>query len=194
MIYNLEYKFRTMKKSDISILIADDDVNIRNSLVELLMKMLSEKNINIAEADNGTKAIAMLEKNDYDVLLLDLDIPGLNGMDVLRQLKAHDIQTEIIILTGHSAMSTAVEAIKIGAYDYLTKPFNADELITVIEKAYEKRILLKENILLRTQIKKQSEAGKIITVSPLMFELLENVRKIANSDFPVLNFRRKRRR
>ena len=186
MTYDLEYKFRTMKKSGISILIADDDVNIRNSLVELFMSMLSEKKINIAEADNGTAAIAMLEKNDYDVLLLDLDMPGLSGMDVLRQLKAHDIQTEIIILTGHSAMSTAVEAIKIGAYDYLTKPFNADELITVVEKAHEKSMLLRENILLRTQIKKQSEAKKIITASPLMFELLENVRKIANSDFPVL--------
>lgn len=186
MTYDLEYKFRIMKKSGISILIADDDVNIRRSLFELFMNMLSEKKINIAEADNGTTAIAMLDKNDYDVLLIDLDMPGLNGMDVLRQLKAHDIQTETIILTGHAAVSTAVEAIKIGAYDYLTKPFNADELITVVEKAHEKSILLRENILLRTQIKKQSETRKIITANPLMFELLENVRKIANSDFPVL--------
>jgi len=175
-----------MKKSGISILIADDDDNIRKALVGLFMNRLSEKNLNIAEADNGTTAIALLEKNEYDVLLLDLDMPGLSGMDILRQLKAHDIQTEIIILTGHATVSTAVEAIKIGAYDYLTKPFNADELITVVEKAYEKRVLRRENILLRTQIKKQAEAKKIITVSPLMFELLEKVRKIANSDFSVL--------
>jgi DNA-binding NtrC family response regulator len=186
LTYDLEYKFRIMKKSGISILIADDDVNIRNTLFELFTSMLSEKNINITETDNGTTAIALLENNDYDVLLLDLDMPGLSGMDVLRQLKGQDIQTEIIILSGHATLSTAVEAIKIGAYDYLTKPFNADELITVVEKAHEKSILLRENILLRTQIKKQSEAKKIITASPLMFELLENVRKIANSDFPVL--------
>ena len=175
-----------MKKSGISILITDDDDKIRSSLFRLFMNSLSEKNLNIAEADSGTAAIALLEKYEYDVLLLDLDMPGLSGMDVLRQLKAHDIQTEIIILTGHATVSTAVEAIKIGAYDYLTKPFNADELITVVEKAYEKRILLRENILLRTQIKKQSETKKIITVSPLMFELLEQVKKIANSDFSVL--------
>lgn len=175
-----------MKKSGISILIADDDDNIRKALVGLFMNRLSEKNLYIAEADNGTTAIAMLEKNEYDVLLLDLDMPGPSGMDILRQLKAHDIQTEIIILTGHATVSTAVEAIKIGAYDYLTKPFNADELITVVEKAYEKRVLRRENILLRTQIKKQAETKKIITVSPLMLELLEKVRKIANSDFSVL--------
>jgi DNA-binding NtrC family response regulator len=75
---------------------------------------------------------------------------------------------------------------KLGAYDYLTKPFKIEELKVIIEKAYEKKKLVSENLLLKTQIKRQAETYKIITKSPLMFEILENVKKVAISDFPVL--------
>src|SRR4030042_936300 len=164
------------------ILIADDDKNLR----KVLMNELSEEGFNVNETDNGIKAVEMLEKDEYDVLLLDLNMPGLSGMDVLKKIKDLEIPTEVIILTAHATVSTAVDAMKLGAYDYLTKPFQINELITFIEKAYEKKKLLSENLLLKSQIKRQSVTKDIITKNPLMLEILENVKKIAISDLPIL--------
>ena len=164
------------------ILIADDDKNLR----KVLMNELSEEGFNVNETDNGIKAVEMLEKDEYDVLLLDLNMPGLSGMDVLKKIKDLEIPTEVMILTAHATVSTAVDAMKLGAYDYLTKPFQINELITFIEKAYEKKKLLSENLLLKSQIKRQSVTKDIITKNPLMLEILENVKKIAISDLTIL--------
>jgi DNA-binding NtrC family response regulator len=164
------------------VLIADDDKNLR----KVLFHELSDEGFDVADTDSGIKAIHILEKEEYDVLLLDLNMPGLNGMEVLKKLKAFEIPIEVIILTADATVSTAVEAMKLGAYDYLTKPFRFEELKAVTGKAYEKKKLLSENVLLKTQIKRQSEAPKIITRSPLMYEILENVKKIAQSEFAVL--------
>lgn len=164
------------------ILISDDDKNVR----KVLMNELSEEGFSVDDTESGIKTMELLEKEEYDVLLLDLNMPGLGGMEVLKKIKNLEIPTEVIILTGHGTVSNAVEAMKLGAYDFLTKPFNLEELKAVIEKAYEKKILLSENIILKTQIKRQSEAEKIITKSPLMLDILETVKKVALSDFPVL--------
>lgn len=164
------------------ILVADDDKNLR----KVLLNELSDGGFEVSEADSGIKAMELLEKEEYDVLLLDLNMPRLSGMEALKKIKASEIPTEIIILTANATVSTAVEAMKRGAYDYLTKPFKIDELKAVIEKAYEKKKLLSENLLLRTQIKSQTEVPKIITKSPLMLGILETVKKVAMSASPVL--------
>lgn len=164
------------------ILVADDDKNLR----KVLLNELSDGGFEVSEADSGIKAMEFLEKEEYDVLLLDLNMPRLSGMEALKKIKASEIPTEVIILTANATVSTAVEAMKRGAYDYLTKPFKIDELKAVIEKAYEKKKLLSENLLLRTQIKRQTEVPKIITKSPLMLEILETVKKVAMSASPVL--------
>lgn len=164
------------------ILVADDDKNLR----KVLLNELSDGGFEVSEADSGIKAMELLEKEEYDVLLLDLNMPRLSGMEALKKIKASEIPTEIIILTANATVSTAVEAMKRGAYDYLTKPFKIDELKAVIEKAYEKKKLLSENLLLRTQIKRQTEVPKIITKSPLMLGILETVKKVAMSASPVL--------
>jgi len=144
------------------IIIADDDKNLR----KVLANELFEEGFNVAEADDGIKAVGLIEKNEYDVLLLDLNMPGLGGLDVLEKIKELEIPVEVIILTAHATISTAVEAMKMGAYDYLTKPFQIEELKMIIEKAYEKKRLLRENILLKSQIKRRSESKDIITESP----------------------------
>jgi len=164
------------------ILVADDDKNLR----KILKIELSEEGLNVEEAESGTKAIDLLDKNDYDVLLLDLNMPGLGGMDVLEKVKAGEVPIEIIVLTGHSTVPTAVQAMKLGAYDYLTKPFKMDELKVVIQRAYERKELLSENVALRTQVKRQSQSQKIITQNSSMLEILENVERVALSDLPVL--------
>jgi DNA-binding NtrC family response regulator len=164
------------------ILIADDDKNLR----KVLLNELSDEGFDVDEAENGIKTMALLEKDEYDVLLLDLNMPGLSGMDVLKKIKNLEIPAEVIILTAYATVSTAVDAMKTGAYDFLTKPFQIEELIAVIEKAYEKKNLLNENLLLRSQIKRQSATERIITKSPLILEILETVKKFAVSDLPIL--------
>ena len=164
------------------IVIADDDKNLR----KVLVNELSDEGFEVAETDQGTKTVELLERNEYDVLLLDLNMPGLSGLDVLKKIKELEIPTEVIILTAYATVSTAVETMKIGAYDYLTKPFQIEELKTVIEKAYEKKQLLRENLLLKSQIKRQADTKNIITANPMMLEILENVKKFAVSDLPVL--------
>ncbi|HMK50375.1 MAG TPA: sigma-54 dependent transcriptional regulator [Thermodesulfovibrionales bacterium] len=166
----------------IKVIIADDDKNLR----KVLLNELYEEGFNVTETDDGIKTIELLEKNEYDVLLLDLNMPGLGGLEVLEKIKELEVPSEVIILTAHATVSTAVEAMKMGAYDYLTKPFQIEELKTIIEKAYEKKQLLKENLLLKSQIRRQSEAKDIITESPCMVSVLQTVRKIAVSSLPIL--------
>jgi two-component system response regulator AtoC len=164
------------------ILIADDDKNLRM----VLKNELADAGFDISEASNGKKTIDMLKKDEYDVLILDLNMPGLNGIDVLKKIKKVDIATETIILTAHATVSTAVEAMKLGAYDFITKPFQMDELIVTIEKAFEKKSLIRENLILKSQIKRQSTAQGIITKSPRMLELLETIKKASSADLPIL--------
>lgn len=164
------------------ILIADDDRNLR----KVLVNELSEEGFETDDAESGNQARELLEKEDYDVMTLDLTMPGLGGIEVLKWMKTMEMPTEVIILTGNAAVPTAVEAMKLGAYDYLSKPFKMDELKLVIGKAFEKKMLLNENLVLKAGIKRQSEGEKIITKNPSMLEILGNVRKMTGSDLPVL--------
>jgi DNA-binding NtrC family response regulator len=164
------------------ILIADDDKNLRT----VLKNELADAGFDISEASDGKKTIDMLKKDNYDVLILDLNMPKLNGIDVLKKTKKLGIPTETIILTAHATVSTAVEAMKLGAYDFITKPFQIDQLIATSEKAFEKKNLVHENLLLKSHIKRQSTAQGIITKNPRIFELLETIRKVSTSDLPIL--------
>ncbi len=164
------------------ILIADDEKNIREILRNELAAVMSRVEV----AENGIKALELLEKDEYDVLLLDLSMPGMGGIDVLKKLNTLDIPTEVIVLTAHASIQTAVDAMKLGAYDYLTKPFKMAELLPIIEKACEKKKLRRENLLLKTHVKKQSEISSLIAESPVMRDVLGRARKVAQSDFPVL--------
>ncbi len=164
-------------------LIADDEINLR----EVLIHELSRRGYHTTGASNGLEALDLLEKNEYDVLLLDLNMPKLGGIEILKKIKFLDIPTEVIVLTAFATVSTAVEAMKLGAYDYLTKPFDLEELAAIIEKAYEKKRLRNENLLLKTQIRLQSERkNKLVAKSPVMLGLLEMIKKVAISNFPVL--------
>ena len=162
------------------ILIADDERNIR----ELLRDELASSASRVAVAENGRKALELLEKEEFDVLLLDINMPEMDGIEVLKKLNGQDIPTEVIILTAHATIQTAVEAMKLGAYDYLLKPFKIAELLPVLEKAYEKKKLRSENILLKTQVKKQSEVRTLIAESRVMREVIERSKIIASPTFP----------
>lgn len=172
-----------MKTFKIRVLIADDDNNLR----EVLTGELSRRGFQADGARNGLEALEVMEEKEYDILLLDLNMPGLDGIEVLKKMTHLEIPTEVIVLTANATISNAVEAMKLGACDYLTKPCNLAELKTVIEKAFEKKQLRKENILLKTQLNRESYGNrKFIAKSPAMMALLDTVEKIGTSDLPVL--------
>lgn len=164
------------------ILIVDDEKNLR----QVLRIELAAGGAEVEEAENGLKALYLLEKEEYDVVLLDLNMPYLGGIEVLKKMKFLEYPSEVIILTANATISTAVEAMKMGAYDFLTKPFHMEELSPVIEKAYEKKRLRNENLLLKTQLQRQAGRPAIVFRSRLIGDLLETVKKVAQSDFPVL--------
>ena len=164
------------------ILIVDDEKNLR----QVLAIELSVDGDEVDAAEDGVRALELLEKKEYDVVLLDLNMPRMGGIDVLKKIRALDLPVEVIILTANTTVTVAVEAMKLGAYDYLTKPFRLEELSPIIEKAFEKKKLRSENLILKTQLDRKQDNGHIVAKSPAMLELLTTAGKIAASDYPVL--------
>ncbi len=171
-----------MNKLPIKILILDDEKNIR----EMLRDELAGRVSHVVEADSGQKALELMAHEEFDVLLLDLNMSGLHGIEVLKRMRDHEFATEAIVFTGHGSVATAVEAMKLGAYDYIMKPVSVAELLPVIEKAAEKKKLRAENLLLKTQVKRHWETPALVAQSRAMLEALETAQIAGASDFPVL--------
>jgi DNA-binding NtrC family response regulator len=133
------------------ILVIDDSPEI----VNLFSEYLRGEGYEVDTAQDGAKGIAFIEGNFYDLILTDLKMPGTDGMDVLRYITEHSPDSICIILTGYGTVRNAVEAIKLGAFDYLTKPVKLDEILVTFQRAFEYRDLKRENIHLRSQLKKK---------------------------------------
>jgi DNA-binding NtrC family response regulator len=166
----------------IKVLIIDDEKNIR----DVLGTELATFGFKTAAAGTAKTGLVLLEQEEFDVLLLDLNMPGMCGLDVLKQIQAEDIPVEVVVLTADAAIPSAVEAIKLGAYDYLVKPVDLDHLSNVISKAQEKKTLRNENIRLKTTIKREEEREQLIAKSLSMQACLEIVNKVAGTDYAVL--------
>jgi len=164
------------------ILVVDDEKNLR----EVLRIELTAAGAEVTEAENGIQALERIEREEFDVMLLDLNMPVLGGIDVLKKMKPFELSVEVVVLTAHATVSTAVDAMKLGAYDFLTKPFHLEELIQVIDKAVEKKKLRNENLLLKTQVRRQTDLPLIIGTSSAVQDLLEAAGKVAQSGLPVL--------
>src|SRR5512147_2495389 len=126
-----------MMRKDIKVLIVEDDQPLR----ELLQIELSRSGYKVEAAANGEEGLAMYKEQIFNIVLLDVRMPGADGVEILQQMRAESNIPEIIMFTGHGTIETAVECIKHGAYDYLTKPVKLDELEMLIDKAYEKNRL-----------------------------------------------------
>ncbi len=164
------------------ILIIDDTAYI----LELLSEFLRAKGYEVTIAQDGTTGIAGLEKDSYDLVLTDLKMPGLNGMDVLNYVISHCPETLCIILTGHGSIKNAVEAVKAGAYDYLTKPVDLEEILIAIQRAIEFRNLKRENVLLRNQLRKKYRFDNIIGDSGPMQKVFQTIEKVADTDSTIM--------
>ena len=117
------------------ILLVDDEF----TFTENMAKLLNARGYRVTTANSGDEAIRMLEKENFDVVVLDLKMPGMDGITTLKEIKKLDLFTETLILTGHGSIDSALEAVKLGAYDYLTKPCEIDELVAKIEGAWAKK-------------------------------------------------------
>lgn len=118
------------------VLVVDDEEHFCRSL----LKILSVRKIPAFAVHRGETALEELARNPYDIVLLDVKMPGISGIEVLKRLKAQGNQAEVIVLSGHASMETAVEIVKYGAYDYLLKPCDTEELLLKISNAYDQKL------------------------------------------------------
>jgi len=166
----------------VKILAVDDDEPMRR----LLMKELPRKGFVVETAPDGDTALGLIKRNTYDVVLLDIVMPGTDGITLMKKLKQDPASPVIIVLTGKATVETAVEAMKHGAYDYLTKPYKLDELVIIINRAYEFGQLKIKNQLLQQELVRQETSSEIIARSPQFRDILSLIRKIAPTDSTVL--------
>jgi DNA-binding NtrC family response regulator len=170
------------EQRDARLLIAEDEANLRL----VLQKELQRLGYRVQAASDGEAALRKLEESNVDVLLCDINMPRMDGMELLRRVHERPNPPEVIMLTGQGTIETAVEAMKIGAYDYLTKPYSITELDVRVRQAVEKRNLRVDNQRLRAQLERQSALPEIVSQSQAMNEAIRLVERVAPSDASVL--------
>ena len=163
-------------------LIVDDDAEVRS----LLTGVLTRDQMTVVEAASGSEAMEALGRDEFDVGLVDVRLPDHSGLDILRWARGADIDTEFIVLTGQADVDTAVEAMRLGAYDFVAKPWKNVELLEVVRKAVEKKALRRENVVLRDVITRRDGGQDIVGESPEIREVLSIIARVAPSDSPVL--------
>jgi two-component system NtrC family response regulator len=168
-------------RRDAKILVVEDERAFR----ELLETELSRTGYKVETAGNGEEGLEKYRQEVFNVVLLDMRMPGMDGVEVLKQMRSESMIPEIIVFTGHGTIETAVECIKHGAYDYLTKPVKLDELEMVIDKACEKNRLRLENINLKLEINKLDQ-HRIVGKSQVIQKVLETVKRWGATDEHVL--------
>lgn len=165
----------------IRVLVIDDEEPLRR----LLKKELARKGFAVETAEDGRIALALLRETSFDVILLDIVMPGIDGITFMKKLKGDPAAPSIIVLTGRATIETAVEAMKNGAFDYLTKPYKLDELIIIINRAFEYgRLSIKTQLLQQELVRKESPF-EFVCRSRQMQEILGLIRKVAPTDSAV---------
>jgi DNA-binding NtrC family response regulator len=164
------------------ILVVDDEPD----MVETVARILTHLGHESVTATEGGAALELLERERPDLVLTDLRMPGMDGLALLKEVKRIDPEAPVVLFTAHATIQTAVEAIKAGAFDYITKPFTADQLQVVIERALTQRRLQEENRRLKEQLQESYRFENIIGRSLPMLQVFEVVRKVARSEANIL--------
>jgi len=172
------------KSGERHILVIDDEDNMR----QLLKKLLSERGFQVDLLADGQRAIERITKapDDYDVIMLDIRLPGKNGIEVLRKIRELNKTMAVIMMTAYESLETAIGAIREGAYDYLVKPINIDEILISINRALERKVLQQENVYLQSQVENQYCFENIIGKSDRMQEVYRIIKNVLSSPAPVL--------
>ena len=164
------------------ILIVDDEHSVRSSLREWFL----EDGFEVETAEDGLDALRHLDDGAFDLMIVDLKMPGMDGISLQRRVREIDPDATIIILTAFASVETAVEALKMGAFDYVTKPVDPDELSHTVRRALERKQLSEENVRLREKVSELSGATPILGQSPSMRHVLELVESVATTDASVV--------
>ncbi len=164
------------------IFIVDDD----HAIVDGCNQVLSKLGYDVAYAYSGSEALESLERYEYDLVLLDLKLPDINGLDLLRELRKRDSMVPVVMITAYGTIQNAVEAMRLGADDFLPKPFEPDELRLVVRRSLRTRQLAKENIYLKEQLRKKEGEVEVIGSSKALSSLLEQVERVAPLDTTVM--------
>jgi DNA-binding NtrC family response regulator len=164
------------------ILFVDDE----KSILELLKKVFIKKGYSVKTSISAAKAFELIDENDFDLILTDIRLPQKSGMDILKYVMKKKPEIPVIMMTAYGTIKQAVEAFKIGAVDYVVKPFDIEELKIVVAHGLEKRKLKEENILLKRELKDKFNIENIIGKSKIMQELFNLIKKISATDSTVL--------
>lgn len=162
-----------LKNSEI--LFVDDE----KELLFTVDEYLSQMGYNITVVDSGLKALELTKKKRIDILITDLNMPEVNGLELLKAVKEYQPETEVIILTGYGSIETAVEALKLGSYDYLQKPIKLDRLKALIDRILEKKSLQEENLFLKSRLQERYRYDELIGASPKMQRIYEIIDRIS---------------
>ncbi|HET6379821.1 MAG TPA: sigma-54 dependent transcriptional regulator [candidate division Zixibacteria bacterium] len=166
-----------------SVLVVDDDSQIRS----LLSDLLKSNGYQVVEAKTGAEAVAAVEKQRPDLVMMDIKLPDMDGLDVLKQMKRERPELEIIVMTAFGGSSSAIRAMEHGAYDYVTKPFDIDDLLATLRRVFEHAEMAEEVSALRLELgKSAAERERIVGASRPMLEVYKLIGKVAASDATVL--------
>ena len=164
------------------ILVVDDEA----SMCDFLSVVLSNEGYSVKTVQDGKQALEILKKDPYHCMILDLKMPKMDGLEVLRHAKDIAPELGVVVITAYASLQSAIEALRLGALDYVNKPFKVDEIKIVVEKAFEQINLKRENRNLRSQLSKKTDLGSIIGKSEEMRKLLEMIRRVAPADSTIL--------
>lgn len=164
------------------ILVVDDEIGIRQSL----KKILEKEGFDVVTASNGEEAFKLIRGSDIDLLISDIRMAGMDGLELLKVCKSISPYTEVIMITGYASVDTAVDSMKQGAYDYITKPFKKADILKAVGKAIEKQILTMDNVKMKERIEAIESTPLIETASPKMKKLVEIVHQVAPSQATIL--------
>jgi DNA-binding NtrC family response regulator len=171
-----------VKPEEIGILIVDDEASVRDSLYQ----WFKSDGYRVDTADEANSALKKLQENPWDIILLDIKMPGMDGIELQHRIKQIDQNIVTIIITAYAAVDTAIQALKDGAFDYVTKPIDPDDLSRLIRNAAEKRRLVTENLQLRHQIAELLPPDEVVGESPAMKKVMEMVNTVAKTDSTVM--------
>jgi two-component system response regulator AtoC len=174
-----------MKPEARHILIIDDEASMRH----MLRLVLEKGGYRIAEAPDGAAALRLLEAEPFDLILCDIRMPGMDGLGFLREAAKREVSATLIMMSAYGTIDTAIECMKLGAYDYISKPFKPDEVILTLKKAEERLKLRRENLQLKEELARGGPrwgTAGIVCRSAAMREVLALVKKLADSSSPVL--------
>jgi DNA-binding NtrC family response regulator len=166
----------------LNLLIVDDDDDLRDTM----MRWFQRRGMTVTAVGNGEEALAQAAQGRWDVALLDLHLPGMTGIDLLQRLKQEQPEIEGILLTAHGSIETAIEAMKHGAYDYLTKPFHLPDLEVHLQKAYEKVRLARRERQWIDQLRYESSRYRLVGSSPAMQRVVQLIQKVAPTEATIL--------